>query len=243
MSNPISAGKKLTSLTFFFPAYNEEENIEESVQQAIDVAEKVTDDYEIIVINDGSKDRTKEVIQRLDEANPRVHLVDHPENRGYGEALMSGFKAATKEWVFFTDVDLQFDLQELPKLVEQVDEYDVILGYRIKRGDPFMRLLNAKGWNLLNRLFFGLKVKDIDCAYKLIRRSVLQPILPQMITGGAMLSAELLIRIFQAGHKHIEVGVHHYPRQAGSPTGAHPAVIIRAFKEFWQVYRSGIGRV
>ncbi len=230
---------KLASISIFFPAYNEAANIAESVAKAIEAAGKVADDYEVIVVNDGSRDNTIEVVSQITQANPKVRLLTHEKNQGYGGALMTGFANSQKEWVFFTDADLQFDLNELILLVECAEKSDVVLGYRIKRSDPFMRLMNAKGWSFLNRLLFGLKVKDIDCAFKLIRNDVLKNVLPQMISvRGAMISAELLIRLQQAGHKFIEVGVNHYPRKAGSATGAKPKVIVRAFREMLAVYRA-----
>ncbi len=234
--------KELSSLSIFFPAYNEAANLEETVKKAVEVAQKYSDDYEVIIVNDGSKDNTVEIMTKLMEANPKVKLITHQTNQGYGGALMTGYSNSTKDWVFFSDADLQFDLTEIEKLIEKTNQTEVILGYRIKRGDPFLRYLNAKGWNLLNRILFGLKVIDIDCAFKLIKNSAIKKVLSQMISvKGAMISAELLIRLKRAGYSFIEVGVHHYPRKVGSSTGAKPEVIIRAFKELWNVYLSDLG--
>lgn len=233
---------KLSSLTIFFPAYNEEANIQRAVEVAVDVAKKVSDDYEVLVVNDGSTDNTAEVVTKISESDPHVRLITHGQNQGYGGALMTGFSNASKEWVFFSDSDLQFDLQELVGLVEHADKYNVILGYRIKRNDPFMRLMNAKGWKLLNRILFGLDVKDIDCAFKLFKTSVIRDVISDMTAvRGAMISAELLVRLKRAGNEFYEVGVNHYPRKAGSPTGAKPSVIMRAFKEMAMVYRGDLG--
>ncbi|MCA9391773.1 bifunctional glycosyltransferase family 2/GtrA family protein [candidate division WWE3 bacterium] len=234
---------RLSSLTIFFPAYNEEANIKKAVEQAAEVASAVSDDYEVLVVNDGSSDNTAGVVESLSNLNPRIKLITHGQNQGYGGALMTGFSNASKEWVFFSDSDLQFDLKELSKLVEKTGEFDVVLGYRIKRSDPFLRLLNAKGWNVLNRLLFGLDVKDIDCAFKLFRTSVVKEVVNDMTAvKGAMISAELLIRLQRANHQFCEVGVNHYPRKAGSPTGAKPSVILRAFKEMAMVYRGDLGK-
>ncbi len=229
------------SLSLFFPAYNEEANIRESVTQANEVLRKLVDDYEIIIINDGSNDATGAIADTLVKENKRVRVVHHQPNQGYGGAVLSGIKAATKDYVFFTDADLQFDLQEIKKLLAFVPKYDVVLGYRAKRRDPFMRLANAKAWNLLNRLLFGLKVKDIDCAFKLFKRDVIQGI--PIKSRGAMISAEFLIRLQRQGVTFKEVAVTHLPRIAGSPTGAKPAVIMRAFKELIQMYRGDLGSV
>lgn len=233
---------QLSSLTVFFPAYNEEDNIQETIKQADEMARTITTDYEILIINDGSADKTAENVLESQKTYPNVKLINHPTNLGYGAALMSGFKNASKEWTFFSDADLQFDLMEITELTQYSDEFDVIIGYRIKRNDPLMRLLNAKGWNLLNRLLFGLKVRDIDCAFKLFKTSALHEVIPNMASRGAMISAELLIRLQRAGHSFKEVGVNHYPRTAGSPTGAKPSVIIRAFRELAKVYHGDLGK-
>ncbi|HEY1074533.1 MAG TPA: bifunctional glycosyltransferase family 2/GtrA family protein [Patescibacteria group bacterium] len=232
---------KNLSLSVFFPAYNEETNIESSVSRAREVLQQITSLYEIIIINDGSSDATGAIADRLAKKYPNVRVVHHPGNRGYGEAVKSGFAAARYDYVFFTDADLQFDLTEIKKLIQYIPEYQVVIGYRAKRRDPFLRTLNAKGWNLLNRLTFGLKVKDIDCAFKLFDRTVIKNI--HLQSGGAMVSAELLIRLQRQGTIFKEVPVTHIPRAAGSPTGAKPSVILRAFKEMIIAYRGDLGNV
>lgn len=230
------------SLSIFFPAYNEEANIRQSVEMAQRVAKSLTGRYEIIVVDDGSKDRTPQIADDLANADPNhVKVVHHHPNQGYGAAVWSGIKAATMDYIFFTDSDLQFDLSELGKLVKFVPKYRVVIGYRAKRRDPFMRIANAKAWNLLNRLLFGLKVKDIDCAFKLFDRHVFDGL--EIESRGAMLSAEMLIRLQRQGITFKEVPVTHLPRTAGSPTGAKPAVILRAFREMVQVYRGDLGNV
>jgi glycosyltransferase involved in cell wall biosynthesis len=234
----MSKPPQLNSLSIFFPTYNEEKNIAETIETADQVARQYTTDYEIIVVNDGSTDQTAQVVNSLGATYPNLRLINHETNQGYGAALMTGFNAATKEWVFFTDADLQFDLGEISKLVEYVSQYDVIIGYRAKRNDPFIRFLNAKGWNILNRVIFNLQVHDIDCAFKLIKGLALKPILPEIISHGAMISAEMLIRLKNSGHAIKEVPVSHFPRKAGSPTGAKPQVILKAFRELIQVKRN-----
>ncbi len=233
--------KKNLSLSVFFPAYNEEANIADSVRQAESVLKSITPTYEIIIVNDGSKDRTGEIADTLAQKDSHVKVIHHNPNQGYGAAVWSGMKAAQYDYVFFTDADLQFELSELVDLVKYIPEYQVVLGYRAKRRDPFMRLLNAKSWNLLNRFLFGLRVKDIDCAFKLFDRQVLEDL--PIKSRGAMMSAELLIRLQRQGIKFKEVPVTHLPRIAGSPTGAKPAVILRAFKELIQTYRGDLGNV
>lgn len=233
----------ISSLTIFFPAYNEAGSIADTISNAVSVAQKVVehDNYEIIIVNDGSTDNLIEVVQKLVDQNNKIKLITHGTNQGYGGALMTGFTNATKDWVFFSDSDGQFDLTELELFIPHANTESVILGYRIKRRDPFMRLLNAKGWSLLNRIAFGLNVRDIDCAFKLFKKNALHTILPSMHSRGAMISAELLIRLKRAGYTFAEIGVNHYPRKVGSPTGAKPSVILRAFKELAQVYRGNLG--
>lgn len=231
----------LSSLSIFFPAYNEEGNIAESVEKAISVASRVTNRFEVIVVNDASADATASIVKKLEKKHPNiVHLISHPVNKGYGAALITGIRAAQYDYIFFTDADLQFDLQELSLLTKHVKNYDVVIGYRKIRRDPFIRLLNAKGWNLLNRLLFNLKVKDIDGAFKLMKRSVVQSLPLQ--SQGAMVSAELLIRLSQRGVIFKEVPVTHLPRTRGNATGAKPDVIFRAFNEMLAIFMGDVGK-
>jgi len=241
VENPVAAPEanaaRLTSLTIFFPCHNEEENVERVVAAALDVGQRVAEDVEVVVIDDGSEDGTAAVTERMAAEDPRVRLVRHPENLGYGAALKSGLQAATKDYVFFTDGDGQFDLQELPKLVGPMvnDECDLALGYRLKRADPFIRSVNAALYRGLIRLLFGLKVRDIDCAFKLMRRSAIEGI--TLEADGALISAELLIKASKAGLRFHEVGVHHYPRQAGKQSGASLGVILKTFLEIGRQWR------
>jgi glycosyltransferase involved in cell wall biosynthesis len=223
------------SISLFFPAYNEEGAIAESVAQAEAVLKQLTHTYEIIVVNDGSRDATGAIADALAAKNARVRVVHHATNKGYGGALMSGLQAAQYDYIFFTDADLQFDLRELKLLLAHVPNYDVVLGYRAKRQDPFFRMANAYGWHVLNRTVFGLKVHDIDCAFKLIKRDRVKDI--AITSQGAMVSAELLILLQRQGVTFKEVPVSHHPRRSGSATGAKPAVIARAFGELIQFYR------
>jgi glycosyltransferase involved in cell wall biosynthesis len=233
--------KNIESLTIFFPAYNEEKNIASTILNADAVARKIASDYEILVVNDGSQDNTQKIVSQFQSQLLNLKLFNHPKNLGYGAALTTGFSQASKKWVIFTDSDGQFDLSEIVKLLPLTDSHKVVVGYRLNRKDSFIRCLNAKGWNLLNRLLFGLKVKDIDCAFKLIENSVAKEVLPEILSKGAMFSAELLIRLQSKGYCIAEVGIQHFPRQGGSATGAKPEVIIRAFKEMATVYRGDLG--
>jgi len=224
------------SLSFVFPAYNEGQRISRTIEQALEVARTSLNDFEIVVVNDGSKDNTAEVVRASQKKTPQIKLLNHLQNKGYGQTVWDGLKAASKDWVFFADSDLQFDLKEIERLLHHVGDYDVVIGYRAPRRDPFMRLVNAKVWNILNRIIFGLKVKDIDCAFKLFRRSVLADL--EIKSGGAAFSAELMLKLQRQGHRFKEVPITHYPRQVGAgSTGAHPKVIIRAFREMLSMAR------
>lgn len=227
---------RLTSLSLVFPAYNEEANISRLIETAVAAATKITDDFEIIVVNDGSKDKTEEKVAAWSKKDARVRLLNNVTNSGYGQTVWNGLRSATKEWVFFSDSDLQFDLNELTKLTTHTTNFDVVIGYRAPRRDPLVRLINAKSWNFLVWLLFGVKIKDLDCAFKLFRRSVLTDLKIQ--SGGATFSAELMARLQQQNIAFKEVPVTHLPRVAGSPTGAKPAVIIRAFKELVSMYQT-----
>jgi glycosyltransferase involved in cell wall biosynthesis len=233
--------KDLISLSIFFPAYNEEANIRGSVAAAEAVVKKITPTYEIIIVDDGSKDATGAIADELAQGNAHIKVVHHQPNQGYGAALWSGIQAAQYDYVFFTDADLQFDLSELAILTHFVPQYQVVLGYRAPRRDHAIRLLNAKLWNFLNALLFGLKVKDIDCAFKLMDRRLVASL--PIETRGAMMSAEMLIRLQYQGIAFKEVPVSHFARTEGIATGAHPRVILRAFKELFILYKSRLGFV
>ncbi len=221
-------------ISAFFPAYNEGANIGALAKKTSEVLSKICEDYEVIVVNDCSKDNTKEVIEELMKTDSHIKLINHEKNRGYGGAVKSGLYAAKFEWVFFTDGDAQFDVSEIPLLIPLTEKYDFINGYRIKRQDPFHRIVNAFMWGLLVKTLLGFWVKDVDCAFKLFRREIITNGKPE--AEGAMISTELLAKTKKMGYKIGEIGVHHYPRVAGKQTGAHPLVILRAFKELFRLY-------
>ncbi len=222
----------MKSISVAMPAYNEVENIEAMVMDVIQVMDVLADDYEVIVVDDGSHDGTGQVVRSLEQRYPRVRLVLHQKNQGYGAAAFSGLTNASKELVFFTDSDRQFDLREVEKLLDLVDKADLVVGYRAPRRDPFMRKLNGWGWSALVTLLFGYTARDIDCAFKLMRREVIERIKDEVESRGATFSAEFLVRAKRAGFHIREVPIHgHRPRVAGSQTGARLNVITRAFKE------------
>jgi len=228
---------RVARLSYFFPAHNEEANLEGLVEEALATLPSIAETFEIIAVNDGSKDRTREIADRLAAAHPDVvRVVHHDVNRGYGGALRSGFEASRYELLAFTDGDRQFRVADLGRLtarLAQGDHPDVVVGHRIKRADPIIRIVYARTYKLANRIFFGLRVRDVDCACKLFRRPALEGI--RVESGGAFFSAELLVKILKANRTIVEVGVPHYARTAGSPTGAKPSVIWRAVKDFWSL--------
>jgi glycosyltransferase involved in cell wall biosynthesis len=217
------------------PAYNEAENIEPMVEEATPALEANADDYEIIVVDDGSADDTAAVTRQVMESHPHVRLVEHPVNQGFGAAVFSGFTSAEKDWIFYTDADRQFVLSELERFVPYMDQADLIAGYRAPRRDPFMRVFYGKGWSALCTLVFGYTVRDVDCGFKLFRRDIIQNLAPTITSRGATFSIEWLVRAKRAGYRFVELPVTHRPRVVGSQTGANINVITRAFRELVQV--------
>jgi hypothetical protein len=217
------------SLSVIFPAFNEEANIQAVVEYTYRIISKFAPVFEIIVVNDGSKDSTGDICDRLAEEFSNVRVVHHTRNRGYGAALRSGIKRARYDLIFFSDSDRQFDLREVATLLEQTDAYDIVVGYRAPRHDPPHRLLFAWGWNILVRLVLGIRIRDIDCAFKAFNRYVFNSI--QVHSAGAMVNTEIFAQVSKFGMTVKEVPVHHFPRRHGKPTGSNVAVIIRAFWE------------
>ena len=222
-------GTAVDQLSVVLPAYNEEPNIERVVRAVVPYLEARGFDYELLVVNDGSADRTGAILDGLVAEFPRLRPQHHPRNRGYGAALRTGFEAARKRFVFYMDGDGQFDIEDLDRLLPlATDEQSIVTGYRIERRDPFMRRLNAKLFGgFLVRVMLGVKVRDLNCAFKLIPKKVLEAI--TLESTGALINAELYGRAIRKGFGIKEVGVHHYPREAGVQTGAHLRVILRAF--------------
>lgn len=219
------------SLSLVLPAYNEEQIIAATVEQAVSALTQRVKDFEVIVVNDGSSDRTGTILAKLNANDARVQVVTHEHNQGYGATLVDGFAAATKDLTFFMDSDGQFDIHDIDQFLPFINEYDAVIGYRIKRQDTWMRKLNAWGWKRLVRLIFGVRVRDIDCAFKLLRTSFLHNY--PLETRGAMINAELLYKLKRTGCTVREIGVRHLPRQGGRATGANLRVIARAFRELF----------
>lgn len=227
------------NLSVFFPLYNEEGNVKNSVEKAIKVLETLKIDYEILLINDGSKDDTGKIADNLVKENPKIRAIHHQQNLGYGEALKSGFYNSKYDTIVYTDGDGQFDFSEINKFLEKIEGHDLVIGYRIKRQDPLFRILFKQGWQLSLLLFFGLTLKDVDCGFKMLRKKVLEKIPHLESSRGAMINAEITIKAKKYGFRVGQVGVNHYPRLSGKPTGASIPVIIRSYLDllslWWQL--------
>ena len=233
MSQPTPATQPATrlpgSLSLVLPAFNEEANIEAVVQDALATLPAFVDAYEIIVVDDGSRDRTGEIVARLASGNDRVRLVSHERNRGYGAALTSGFSASTGDFVMFMDADRQFDIRDLRLLVPFAGEYDIVAGFRMERSDPLHRRVLAEMFNVSVRMLFGVHLRDIDCAFKLFRGDLLRGL--PLTAPGALINTEIQAKARRQGARLQQVGVRHYPRIAGEATGGSPRVILRAVGE------------
>jgi glycosyltransferase involved in cell wall biosynthesis len=221
----------MDSLSIVLPAYNEEENVEKAVEHVSAVAQDLDRDHEIILVNDGSTDRTGEIGRQLEERVPNFRLVEHYPNRGYGGALKAGFEAARKDLIAFYPGDAQFDFGEITRLLERLEEKDadVVCGYRADRQDNLIRRFNAWGWNTVVRLLFGYLCRDIDCGFKLFRRELLDHV--NVVSDGAMIDTELLAGAKARGFRIVEAPLTHLPREAGEATGANLAVILKAFRD------------
>ena len=224
----------MTSLSIVIPAYNEQENVVAAVEKVSSIAQQLKMDYEILLVNDGSRDRTGEIARaELAPRIPNFRLVEHFPNRGYGGALKAGFSAATKEVIAFIPADNQFDFSEVRTLLDKLTPDTMIVsGRRVIRQDNLIRRLNGLGWNFVVRILFGYLIKDIDCGFKVLRRDLLNHI--HLESNGAMIDTEMLAGTRARGFKIVEVPVTHLPRTAGSPTGANFKVIFRAFRDLFK---------
>jgi glycosyltransferase involved in cell wall biosynthesis len=229
MEPPVSQPPELESISVFFPCYNEEGNLRRVYESASEMLKRMQMDYEIILVNDGSTDGTASIANAIAADDPRVRAIHHPANLGYGSALQSGFRAATKALVFYTDGDGQFSLDELPPLIPLMKQYDIVSCFRLNRQDGLIRRLNAWCWTTLVGLVFRLKIKDINCAFKLYKRRVFAGM--DLQSTGALINAEILARASRRGFTVTQVGVHHFPRTQGRQTGSNFTVIFRALGE------------
>ncbi len=226
----------LAGLTIVLPCFNEEANVADAIRMAVSAAELCATDYEIVVVDDGSTDATAAIAAGFADADRHIRLIVHAHNRGYGDAVRSGIDTATMPWLLLTDADLQFDLRELVDFLPRARTADIVMGYRINRQDPFHRRVNAAAWNWLVGRMFDIPVRDIDCAFKLVRTDFAQQ--AGLTSTGAMISTELLVTCLAANARLEEQGVMHRPRVAGASSGANLRVIVRAFRELARLRRS-----
>lgn len=227
----------IQELSVFFPVYNEEKNIENTVKKAIKVLEKVAKKWEIIIVEDGSKDNSLQVVKEIAKKYKNIRLVVHPQNRGYGGAFKSGFYNAKYNWITFTDADGQFDFAEITNFIKKQEETnaDLVIGYYKKRRVPLLRIVNSKLWELVVFLMFGLHVRDIDCGFKFVNKKVIDTIPKLEAERGAFISSEFLIKAKRNKFKIVEIPITHYPRVFGRGTGADFKVIINSFIDLWNL--------
>jgi len=223
------------SLSVFFPVFNEEENIKSVVESALEFLPSITKCYEIIIVDDGSQDKTGQIADVLSRQYKEISVIHHFSNCGYGATLQTGFRAAKNDLIFFTDGDGQFNIKELSQLTVLIENADIVCGYRVKRADPLFRKINARFYRLLLRVLFNLKITDINCAFKLFKQKVVQNL--NFESKSALINAEILILAQKKGYLIEEVGVSHYPRAKGKQTGAKLPVILRTFAELLRLWR------
>ena len=216
-------------LSLVLPAHNEQDNIELVVRDALATLPRYAPDFEIIVVNDGSRDKTGPIIDRLHQEDQRVTPIHHRQNRGYGGALKSGFSASTGDFVMFMDADRQFDIRDIKLLAPFVDLFDIVAGFRMERSDPIHRRINAEIFNLAVRILFGVHMRDLDCAFKIFRGEQIRNL--SLTTSGALINAEIQSKLRRQGATLVQVGVPHHPRVAGQATGGDMKVILRAMRE------------
>jgi glycosyltransferase involved in cell wall biosynthesis len=221
-------------LSFVFPVFDEVGNLDELIDSARRIGEALTPDFEIVVVDDGSRDGSATILDAWSRRDERLRVVRHRDNSGYGAALRSGLTAARGERIFFSDADLQFDLTELEMLLAHANDFDIVAGYRSPRNDPWPRSLIAGVWGLIVRALFGLRVRDIDCAFKVFHRRVIEAI--PLASVGAFINTEILVRARAAGFRIHQVPVTHRRRRHGRQTGARPRVILRAAVELGTLY-------
>lgn len=230
---------QIEKISVFLPTYNEEGNIKKVVLNTKEVLNSVASTWELIIVNDGSKDRTADIVSDLAKNDARIKLVSHKENLGYGASLQTGFYSAKYPWIAFTDSDGQFDFSEITNFIDKQKETDadLVIGFYKKRRVSFSKVLTSKVWELFVFLLFGLKVRDIDCGFKLISKKVIDNISHLESQRGAFISSELLIKSKKKGFKIVEIPVTHYPRISGAGTGRRLNVILKSFADLFRLYR------
>lgn len=230
---------KIKDLSIFLPTYNEGENLSKVIENVVSSASKYTDNWELLIVNDGSKDNTREIAEKLSDEDKRIRVINHAVNKGYGASLQSGFYNAKYQWISFIDSDGQFDFGEIKNFINKQKEThaDAVIGYYKKRRVSFFKIITSKIWEAVVFLFFGLKVKDIDCGFKLISKKIIENIPKLESERGAFVSSELLIKAKKKGFKIVEISVTHYPRVKGTGTGRNIKVIVKSFIDLFRLWR------
>ncbi len=223
--------KIVDSISVFFPTYNEEGNIRNTVISARKVLEEISNNWEIIIINDGSTDNSLAISEELSKEDKRIRILSHQKNRGYGASLKSGFYNSKYPWICFTDSDGQFNFSEIKNFFskQKQENADLVIGYYLGRKVSLFTIITSKIWEVIVFLFFGMKVKDTDCGFKLVSKKVIDSIDKLKSERGAFISSELLIKAKKKGFKIAQVGVRHYPRKKGKGTGRDIRVIMKSF--------------
>ncbi|HEY0492517.1 MAG TPA: glycosyltransferase family 2 protein [Candidatus Dormibacteraeota bacterium] len=231
--------RNAVEISAVLPAFNEEENLERVVARTAQALTPRTTAFEIIVVDDGSQDGSAALLDRLKVRYPGLRVIRHPQNRGYGAAVRSGFAAARMPWIFMMDADNQFDPSDIELLLRHIPVADIVTGYRKQRQDPLPRRLNAWAFFSLVRLLFGRQVRDVNCAFKLLKRDILTRM--DLRSNGALINTEVFVLARRQQARIVEVPVNHYPRTSGRQTGADPRVVLRAFRELL-AFRADIGK-
>lgn len=227
--------KKQPSISIFFPCYNDAKSIGNLVNDAISAAKKITPDFEVIVIDDGSKDESPKVLKKLAQKNRKLKLVFHEKNQGYGGALRTGFKTASKDLIFYTDGDGQYDVKELPILLSlMTDDVDFVNGIKMSRHDPTYRIFIGNLYSFVSRWLFFLPIYDVDCDFRLIRQPVLKRIHLESSSGS--ICVELVKKSQRAGAKFRQVSVHHLERKWGQSQFFRVDRILNTFFELSRLW-------
>ncbi len=229
----------IDKLSAFLPVYNEEANIKNVVLATKTVLQDVAGEWELIIVDDGSTDSSPELIRELAESEKRIRVVSHKINKGYGASITSGLYESRYPWVSFIDSDGQFDFAEITNFIKKQKETnaDLVIGYYKKRQVTAFKIITSKLWELTVFVLFGLKVRDVDCGFKLISKKVIEEIPPLESQRGAFISSELLIKAKNKGFKIVEIPVTHYPRLKGVGTGRDLNVIIKSFVDLLRLWK------
>ncbi len=229
----------IDELSVFFPCYNEENNVTPTTQKAIKILEQITPKWEILLIDDGSKDKTPQVAKKLQQQYPKnIKVVTHNPNRGYGAAFKSGIYNSSYKWIAFTDVDGQFDFSEINHFIstQKDTNADLVIGYYKKRQVSKFVIITSKIWEMIVFILFGLRVHDIDCGFKLFKKEVVDTIPKLESERGAFVNSEFLLHAKHSGFKIIEIPVTHYQRSSGKPTGRNFNVILKSFTDLFRLW-------